>query len=100
MASNLPMYGKEVIQTVIGKAFGVLEPGGEMHLVGEMLDDDKAGPTDAAIWGLAETLANSTGRAHTRAECVEYFETAGFTDVQVHEFIPGVLTRVVGTKPV
>ena len=98
MASNLPMYGREIIQSVVGRAFSVLEPGGEMHLVGEMLDDDKAGPTDAAIWGLAETLANSTGRAHTRGECLEYFQAAGFEDVQIHEFIPGVLTRVVGTK--
>jgi ubiquinone/menaquinone biosynthesis C-methylase UbiE len=100
MASNLPMYGRDVMQTVIDKAFAVLEPGGEMHLVGEMLDDDRAGPTDAAIWGLAEALANSTGRAHTRGECVEYFRTAGFENVQIHEFIPGVLTRVAGTKPV
>jgi len=100
MASNLPMYGQKVIQTVIGKAFTALERGGEMHLVGEMLDDDRAGPTDAAIWGLAEALANSTGRAHTRGECVDYFQAAGFENVQIHEFIPGVLTRVVGTKPV
>jgi ubiquinone/menaquinone biosynthesis C-methylase UbiE len=100
MASNLPMYGREVIQSVIGKAFAALEPGGEMHLVGEMLNDDRAGPTDAAIWGLAETLANSTGRAHTRSECVQYFRAAGFEDVEIHEFIPGVLTRVAGVKPV
>ena len=99
MASNLPMYGREVIAEVIGRAFAALEPGGEMHLVGEMLDDDRAGPADAAIWGLAETLANSTGMSHTRAECVAYFERAGFTDVTVHEFIPGVLTRVTGHKP-
>lgn len=99
MASNLPMYGKDVIQAVITKAFKALEPDAEMHLVGEMLDDDRRGPSDAALWGLAETLANSTGRAHTRAECVGYVSNAGFVDVQVHEFIPGVLVRVCGRKP-
>ena len=98
MASNLPMYGRSVIQSVIRKAFDSLEPGGEMHLVGEMLDDDRMGPADAAIWGLAEALANSTGHAHTRAECIGYFENAGFVDVQEHEFIPGVLARVSGIK--
>lgn len=99
MASNLPMYGSEVIARVIQKAFAALEAGGEMHLVGEMLDDDRAGPTDAAIWGLAEALANSTGRSHTRAECVAYFDAAGFQGIEIHEFIPGVLARVTGTKP-
>ncbi|MEM7077110.1 MAG: methyltransferase [Pseudomonadota bacterium] len=98
MASNLPMYGSAVIQDVVHKSYAALEQGGEMHLVGEMLDDDKAGPTDAAIWGLAEALANSTGRAHTQSECVGYFQRAGFVDISIHAFIPGVLTRVAGYK--
>lgn len=99
MASNLPQYNREIIAEVIGKAFDALVPGGEMHLIGEMLDDSRDGPLDAAIWGLMEALSNSTGIAHTRAECVSYFEQAGFNDVAVHEFIPGVLARVSGTKP-
>lgn len=98
MASNLPMYGAEVIQGVVSKTFDALEAGGEMHLVGEMLDDDRKGPGDAALWGLAEALANSTGHSHTRSECVNYLTQAGFVDVSVHEFIPGVLVRVCGAK--
>ena len=99
MASNLPQYNREIIALVIGKAFDALLPGGEMHLIGEMLDDDHAGPLDAAIWGLMEVMSNSTGLAHTRADCVSYFERAGFIDIQVHEFVPGVLVRVSGIKP-
>jgi len=49
MASNLPQYNREIIGLVIQKAFDALLPGGEMHLIGEMLDDDYAGPMDAAI---------------------------------------------------
>jgi SAM-dependent methyltransferase len=99
MASNLPQYGPDLIRLVIKKAFDVLLPGGEMHLVGEMLDDDRTGPLDAAIWGLSEALANSTGLAHSRADCVGYFRATGFADVRVIEFIPGVLARVTGIKP-
>lgn len=99
MASNLPQYSREIVQSVVAKAFGALEPGGEMHLVGEMLDDDRGGPVDAAIWGLYEVFAGSTGMAHTRAECVSYFENAGFTEVEVNDFVPGVLVRVSGSKP-
>ena len=98
MASNLPQYNREIINQVIQKAYDALLPGGEMHLIGEMLDDDRQGPTDAAIWGLFEVMSNSTGIAHTRADCVSYFERAGFTDVQVNDFIPGTLARTSGRK--
>ncbi len=99
MASNLPQYNREIISQVISKAFAALEPGGEMHLIGEMLDDDHRGPLDAAIWGLLEVMSNSTGLAHSRGDCVSYFEQAGFEDIQVHEFVPGILARVSGQKP-
>jgi SAM-dependent methyltransferase len=99
MASNLPQYDAPIIARVVAKAFAALEPGGEMHLIGEMLDDDGAGPIGPALWGLSEALAHSTGRAHTEAECIGYFSQAGFVDIAARPFIPGVLTRVTGRKP-
>jgi SAM-dependent methyltransferase len=98
MASNLPQYSRDIIQRVISKCHDSLLPGGEMHLIGEMLDDDRSGPPDAALWGLLETMANSTGITHTRADCVGYFETAGFNDIEVNDFIPDILVRVSGTR--
>src|SRR4029077_20830947 len=91
MASNLPQYNREIIQTVITRAFAALSPGGEMHLIGEMLDDGRGGPRDPALWGLAEALWGSTGVAHSVEECRAYFERAGARDVAVHEFVAGVL---------
>ncbi len=99
MASNLPIYNAENIQKVVTKAFEALEPGGEMHLIGETLDSDRIGPLDAALWGLAEIHYGSGGRAHSDAECIGYFETAGFVDVANHEFVPNTLTRTFGRKP-
>jgi hypothetical protein len=99
MASNLPQYSREIIQGVIARAFAALSPGGEMHLIGEMLDAARTGPRDPALWGLAEALWASTGIAHSVAECLAYFERAGFREVAAHEFVPGVLTRVTGTRP-
>jgi len=99
MASNLPQYSREIIQWVISRAFAALEPGGEMHLIGEMLDAARSGPCDPALWGLAEALWGSTGLAHSVADCLGYFERAGFRDVAAHEFVPGVLTRVSGIRP-
>ena len=99
MASNLPQYSREIIQRVVRKAWEALEPGGEMHLIGEMLDSERMGPPDPALWGLAEAVYGSTGLAHSVTECVGYLEAAGFTGVSARDFIPSVLTRVTGTRP-
>jgi len=100
MASNLPQYEPALIGLVVAKAFAALVPGGEMHLIGETLHDDRNGPISAALWGLNEAIQNSTGRAHTESEVKSYLQAAGFTDVIVHPFVPGVLSRITGRKPV
>lgn len=99
MASNLPIYDEATIALVVSKAFGALEPGGDMHLVGEMLTDDRSGPLDAALWGMQEALYGSGGKAHTVGQVRGYFRSAGFVDVADEEFVPGVLVRVSGRKP-
>lgn len=91
MASNLPIYDGNVIAGVVARAFRALEPGGEMHLIGEMLTDDRTGPIDAAMWGMNELICGSLGRSHTEGECAGYFEEAGFANIAVTEFVPGVL---------
>lgn len=98
MASNLPQYGREQIKEVVARVYEALAPGGEMHLVGEMLRPEKDGPSAPALWGLSEALDHSTGVAHSESEVVEYLESAGFRDVSVNEFVPGSLTRVTGRK--
>ena len=98
MASNLPIYSREIVGQVVQKAFDVLLPGGEMHLIGETLNDDRKGPIGPSLWGLSETIGGTTGLAHTNADCVGYFENAGFIDVSVNEFIPGTLARITGIK--
>jgi predicted nicotinamide N-methyase len=99
MASNLPQYEPDLIRLVVRKAFDALVPGGEMHLVGETLHDDRNGPLSAALWGLNEGVYGSTGLAHTESEVKGYLHEAGFRDVAVHPFVPGVLSRVAGRKP-
>ena len=98
MASNLPMYGPDIIQMVIGKAHDALLPGGEMHLIGETLNDDRAGPIGPAFWGLGQAVQDSLGRAHSEADCIGYFEAAGFVNVGVSAFVEGSLSRVHGMK--
>lgn len=98
MASNLPQYDRAIIAGVVSRVHDALLPGGEFHLIGEMLHDDRKGPLAPALWGLSEAVSGSTGLAHTESECVGYLAAAGFRDVAVHEFIAGTLTRVTGRK--
>lgn len=99
MASNLPQYSRAIIANVVQRVFDALLPGGEFHLIGEMLGADGNGPLAPALWGLAEAVNQSTGLAHSVTDCVGYFEAAGFEAVTVAEFIPETLTRVTGVKP-
>ena len=98
MASNLPMYGREMIASVIKKAYDALLPGGEMHLIGETTNNERTGPWGPAYWGLGQAVVDSLGVAHSEADVISYFRDAGFKDVAVHEFIAGALSRITGTK--
>lgn len=98
MASNLPQYSREVIAGVVARVYDALLPGGEFHLIGEMLDADHCGPIAPALWGLSEAVNGSSGLAHSVDDCVAYLSSAGFTEIGVHEFIPQTLTRVSGIK--
>jgi hypothetical protein len=98
MASNLPQYSRPIIADVVGRVHDALLPGGEFHLIGEMLDADGRGPIAPALWGLSEAVSHSTGLAHSVTDCSAYFQAAGFEQIGVDEFIPDTLTRISGRK--
>ncbi|MCP4756139.1 MAG: methyltransferase domain-containing protein [Proteobacteria bacterium] len=98
MASNLPQYDGESLVEILKKAHQALLPGGEYHIVGETLDDQKCGPLGPALWGIHEALFGSRGRSHSEREVTSYLEKAGFIDIEVHPFIPGSLSRITGRK--
>ncbi|MBT5896682.1 MAG: hypothetical protein HN732_21625 [Rhodospirillaceae bacterium] len=98
MASNLPIYSREIVAGVVQRVHDALLPGGEFHLIGEILDDDRRGPIAPALWGLSEAVSGSTGLAHSEGDVIGYFDKAGFSNVVANEFIPGTLTRITGVK--
>jgi predicted TPR repeat methyltransferase len=99
MNSNLPQYSGEIIQMVVQKAFDALEPGGEMHICGEMLNEDLNGPLIPAMCAVHGVLFHSTALPHRPSDCIGYFEQAGFENVTVREFIPDILRHITGRKP-
>ncbi|MEZ5595606.1 MAG: methyltransferase [Pseudomonadales bacterium] len=100
MASNLPQYDRDIIARVVARVFEALLPGGEFHLIGECIDADGRGPLAPALWGLSEAVNDSSGLAHSTADCEGYLAAAGFQRITVNEFIPQTLTRISGVKPV
>jgi predicted nicotinamide N-methyase len=98
MASNLPQYSRPIVADVIARVHAALLPGGEFHLIGEMIDADGCGPLAPALWGLSEAVSHSTGLAHSIEDCTGYFADAGFSNISVEEFVPATLTRVTGFK--
>ena len=78
-----------MIASVIKKAHDALLPGGQMHLIGEMTNDQRTGPWGPAYWGLGQAVSDSLGLAHSEADVIGYFRAAGFLDVGLHDFIAG-----------
>lgn len=99
MASNLPQYNRHIVADIVQRVYDALLPGGEFHLIGEMINTQGDGPLAPALWGLSEAVSYSTGLAHSTADCTGYLAKAGFIKITENEFIPETLTRVTGFKP-
>ena len=72
---------------------------GEMHICGEMVNEDWSGPLIPAMCSVHGVLFHSTALPHTPTDCIRYFEETGFEDVKVREFIPDILQHITGCKP-
>ena len=68
MASNLPQYNRAIIGTIVQRVYDALLPGGEFHLIGEMINPAGDGPLAPALWGLSEAVNRSTGLAHSATD--------------------------------
>ncbi len=95
---NGTVYGPQMMRIIIKKAYDAMALDGEMHIIFEMMDDDRTGPVNAALFGLYEVLMGSEGRAHSVADVKSYMEAAGFIDVSAHNFIDKYIRRVTGYK--
>ena len=99
MSSNLPNFSTSGLETVYRKAFDAMEAGGSMIVLGEAVDDDRSGPVEPALWQLHDTLVGGPGEPHYISDVRHLLTEAGFIDCEVSEFLPGLLTRFVASKP-
>jgi len=96
----LQSYEADEVQSLIKKAYGAVEPGGGIIIIDYMFDDAKTGPLDPAFYHLSAGFSQTNpGRVNSGAEFSKYLKKAGFTNVEVSSFLPGVLGRVTAKKP-
>jgi hypothetical protein len=85
---------------LIRKVFATLKPGGQIALRDFVLDPDRAGPPEAAIFALQMLLATETGGLDTRADWVRWLTEAGFLspkEIELPSWVGSSLT--VAQKP-
>jgi ubiquinone/menaquinone biosynthesis C-methylase UbiE len=80
-------------------AFDVLNPGGLYIVHDFMVEDDRSGPTLAALWQLQHMAFTPAAKSITPAWLSGVLEGVGFTDITVDELIPGMTRVITARKP-
>jgi hypothetical protein len=96
---NLHAYTLEETEFLIDKAFQAISPGGGMIIIDYMLNEEKTGPLEAALYHLMSATRGNKGWVKSVAEVSEFMTRAGAVDIDIREFIPGSTSRVTGRKP-
>ncbi|MFW6174474.1 MAG: methyltransferase [Chloroflexota bacterium] len=97
MKALLQVLSPEDARRAVLNACAALEPGGEMHVIGSVLDDSRDGPEEAVRFNLALINLYDAGEAHTEGQHREWMNEAGLVEIgRVEE--PGY-TGMYGKKP-
>ena len=59
-----------------------MQTGGEIYIVGYVLDDDRLSPPETAAYNLVFLNLYDEGEAYTESEYKTWLEAAGFKDFQ------------------
>lgn len=89
----------ETLPDLIARAYDALNPGGHYMVHDFMVEDDRTGPTLAALWQLQHMAFTPDARSVTPEWLKAQMAEAGFTDIREDEMIPGLTRLVYGRKP-
>jgi hypothetical protein len=68
-------------------------------VLAEAVYDDHSGPLQVALFYVDETILAGQGEIRTLSETCDFVKEAGFTDLNVGEFEPEILTMITARKP-
>ncbi len=87
------------VPKLIERAFESLAPGGTFMVHDFMVDDDREGPSMAALWQLQHMAFTPDAHSITAGWLKEEMTNAGFTDLEDTAAIPGLTHLVYAKKP-
>lgn len=99
MISNLHAYTLEETEFLIRKAFRALSPGGSMIIIDYMLNENKTGPLEAALYHLMTAARSRKGWVKSETEFYDFLKQAGAVDIRINAFIPGSTSIATARKP-
>lgn len=75
---------------LLAEARRVLEPGGRLLLHDFIVEADRTGPKNAALWQLQHTAFTPEARSLDREGLAEALTAAGFREIEIRPLIPGM----------
>ncbi len=91
--------GQEALPVLLEKAHGALPAGGTLVVHDFMVENDKTGPRDAALWFLTCMFNSPDAVALTPSLISREIEAAGFTGLEVADLITGLTKFARASKP-
>lgn len=85
----LQVLGPEAASAVVANVGRTVEPGGEIFIIGRVLDDSRLSPLDTVASNVMFLNIYDEGQAYTEGEHREWLAAAGFTDVERQELAGG-----------
>jgi ubiquinone/menaquinone biosynthesis C-methylase UbiE len=83
VASKLTqVLSPDEVRAVLGNVANVLDPGGVIHLVAQVLDDSRLSPEDAVSFNLVFLNIYDHGQAYTEQEYRNWLAESGFVDFE------------------
>ncbi|MCF3932797.1 acetylserotonin O-methyltransferase [Acuticoccus sp. M5D2P5] len=89
----------ELHKNLIARAFDGLAPGGQILIHDFIVEADRTGPKNAALWQLQHTAFTPRARSLDAGWLADALSAAGFKDVSVEPMIPGMTMLARGVKP-
>lgn len=91
--------GRDALPVLLDKACAALPAGGLLIVHDFMVEDDKTGPRDGALWFLTCMFNCPEGVVLTPGLVLELCEGAGFENAEAEDLIPGLTKVIVARKP-
>ncbi len=81
LRSLIQVMNPENAKKILKNVFKALKPGGQIHILGCILDDSRLSPTVSMAFSLVFLNVYEDGGAYTEEQHRDWLEEAGFTDI-------------------